>query len=168
MRILTFCFFLCLTLLACKNEPKATDAASAPTPPPPTEIDMNDPSVQERINNLKPSANNKGLVEIKGVNMSHPINLAMVNKGKSVFDNKCSTCHSLTGPANSASDLAQGLTKRKPEWIMNMIYNQSVEVWENAEEEASLKQCLTRQPGQALSIENARDFVELLRTFVEQ
>ena len=168
MRILTFCFFLCLALLSCKNEPKATDAAPAPTPPPPTEIDMDDPNVQQRIKDLKPSANNKGLIEIKGVNMSHPISLAMVSKGKSVFDSKCANCHSLDGEANSASDLAQGLTKRKPEWIMNMIYNPSVEVWANAQEEASLKQCLTRQPGQALSIENARDFVELLRTFQEE
>jgi cytochrome c len=92
----------------------------------------------------------------------------MVNKGKTVFEKKCISCHSLGGPANSASDLSNGLSKRKPEWIMNMTYNPTVAVWANASEEAKLKQCYTRQPGQALTIEESRDFIELLRTFQEE
>ena len=168
MRILIFSLLCCFVLLACKQEPKAVDTAQSPSAPPPAEIDMNDPEVRKKIENLKPSANNKGLIEIKGVNMSHPISLPMVNKGKQVFENKCAGCHSLGGAQASASDLSDGLSKRKPEWIMNMIYNPNVAVWTNKSEETSLKKCYTRQPGNALSIEVARDFIELLRTFQEQ
>lgn len=168
MRILTFCLLLIFALLSCKNETKSTDTPQTATPPPPAEVDLNDPDLQEKIKNLKPSANNKGLIEIKGVNMSHPISPAMVNKGKTVFENKCASCHSLGGPAKNASDLSNGLSKRKPEWIMNMTYNPTVAVWANSSEEATLKQCYTRQPGQALTIEESRDFIELLRTFQEE
>lgn len=168
MRFLIACFVICVGLLSCKNEPKAPTSSStsspAPEPTGPT-MTVNDPDIEEKLKNMKPNANNKGITEIKGVNMSHPISSAMVSKGKQVFANKCASCHSIDGSSSSASNLSNSLTKRKPEWIMNMIYNPNVNVAANARESRELAKCYTRQPNQALSIMEARDFLELLRTF---
>lgn len=170
MRFILF-FFITALLFGCQGEPKTASTSTAPpvvqeqTPPAGS---INDPEIQEKLKNMKPSANNRGLVEIKGVNMSQPISQAMVMKGKAVFDSKCVGCHSMDGSPSSASSLANLLDRREAAWVMNMIYNPNVEVWANASEKAKLLQCYTRQANQALSIEEARDYVELLRTFKEQ
>ena len=167
MRLTIIGLCLVCSLLACKNEPKPTDVPAGTQNPEAPEISINDPDIQEKLANMKPSANNRGLIEIKGVDMSRPISASMVNKGKYVYDSKCATCHSADGSSSPASGIADLLDRRAPAWIMNMIYNPTVDVAANGSERNKLNQCFTRQEGQALSIEEARDFLEFLRTFKE-
>jgi cytochrome c len=102
----------------------------------------------------------KGIGEIKEVNLNDPLNAAMVERGRAIFDMKCAACHKLTeqrvvGPG------FKGLTeRRKPEWIMNMITNVDVMLEQDPTALALLKECLVRMPNQNLSIGDARDVLE--------
>ena len=51
-----------------------------------------------------------------------PINHQMVNLGKGLFNSKCVACHTLD--QNKIGPALRNVTKdRKPEYIMNVIYN---------------------------------------------
>ncbi|GAB4447524.1 MAG: hypothetical protein OHK0036_01870 [Bacteroidia bacterium] len=62
-----------------------------------------------------------GVGPVKSVSLGD-IDINLVNKGKEIFEAKCTACHEIdkkkVGPA------IKGVTqRRKPEWIMNMILN---------------------------------------------
>jgi cytochrome c len=105
----------------------------------------------------------KGIGQIKNVNLHTPLELDRVERGKSVYEMKCSACHKLTdqrvvGPG------WQGVTKsRKPEWIMNMILNVDVMLDQDPEAQKLLELCLTRMPNQNVSVGDARDILEFMR-----
>jgi mono/diheme cytochrome c family protein len=105
----------------------------------------------------------KGIGQIKNVTLHTPLELDRVNRGKAIYDMKCSACHKLTdqrvvGPG------WQGVTKtRKPEWIMNMILNVEVMLDQDPEAQKLLELCLTRMPNQNVSIGDARDLLEFMR-----
>ena len=66
-------------------------------------------------------AQSKGVGPVKEVKLG-PVDPALVEKGKRVFEQKCAACHKFeeryVGPALG------GITRRRsPEWIMNMILN---------------------------------------------
>jgi mono/diheme cytochrome c family protein len=105
----------------------------------------------------------KGLGEVKSVELKTPLEAERVNRGKSIYDMKCSACHQLTtkkvvGPGWS------GITRnRKPEWIMNMITNVEVMLDTDPEAQKLLQLCMTRMPNQNVSIGDARDVLEFMR-----
>jgi cytochrome c551/c552 len=104
----------------------------------------------------------KGVGEIKSVTLNSPLKPDMVEKGKAIYDMKCSACHLLddkrvVGPG------WQGITdKRKPEWIMNMITNVDLMLEKDPAAQALLEECLTRMPNQNVSIGDARDILEFM------
>jgi cytochrome c5 len=92
------------------------------------------------------------------------IDPAMVEKGKTTYDVKCQACHS-TGENRVVGPGWKGITtKRKPEWIMNMVLNIDVMLDSDPEAQKLLEQCLVRMPNQNLSKEEGRQVLEFMRT----
>lgn len=104
----------------------------------------------------------KGVGEIKRVSLNDPLNEAMIENGKAIYELKCSACHKLSdkrvvGPG------WKGITeKRRPEWIMNMITNVETMLDEDPEAQKLLEECLTRMPNQNVSVEESRDILEFM------
>ncbi len=85
------------------------------------------PNGGDSVNTNKASSEtkeDKGVGPIKSITLG-PINKKLADKGKSLFEEKCMSCHRLdsrlVGPA--LQDVAN---KRSPEFIMNMMLNSSV------------------------------------------
>ena len=105
----------------------------------------------------------KGIGQIKNVTLHNPLELDRVNRGKSIYDMKCSACHKLTDQRVVGPGWL-GVTKtRKPEWIMNMVLNVEVMLEQDQEAQKLLELCLTRMPNQNVSIGDARDLLEFMR-----
>ena len=103
-----------------------------------------------------------GLGSVKKVELGE-IDMALVEKGKQVFDMKCIACHKfdskLVGPP------LQGITKRrKPEWIMNMILNPEQMTKEDPTAKQLFAEYLTQMTFQDVTQDNARAILEYLRT----
>ncbi len=99
---------------------------------------------------------------IKEVQLNDPLDEALVEKGKAIYELKCSSCHKLTdqrvvGPG------WKGLTKqRDPVWIMNMIVDPDAMLAKDPIAQELLKECLVRMPNQNLSDEEARSVLEFM------
>ena len=104
----------------------------------------------------------KGLGEIKEVKLNNPLSAAMVERGKGIYEMKCAACHKLSAQRVVGPGW-EGLTsKRKPEWIMNMITNVEMMLAEDPTAQALLEECLIRMPNQNLSSSDARDVLEFM------
>jgi len=105
----------------------------------------------------------KGIGQIKNVNLHTPLELDRVERGKAIYDMKCSACHKLTDQRIVGPGWKDVTKKRKPEWIMNMILNVDVMLDQDPEAQKLLELCLTRMPNQNVSIGDARDILEFMR-----
>ena len=105
----------------------------------------------------------KGIGEVKNVPLSTPLEQERVSRGKAIFDMKCSACHKLTDQRVVGPGWAGITTRRKPEWIMNMITNVDVMLDKDPEAQKLLELCLVRMPNQNVSIGDARDILEFMR-----
>ncbi len=106
----------------------------------------------------------KGIGPVTSVELPETIDDAMAAKGKAVFDGKCTACHKpdqkFIGPAPKGI-----LSRRSPEWIMNMILNPE----EMIQKDPIAKQLLAEANGapmanQNLTEEEARQVLEYFRT----
>jgi len=92
-----------------------------------------------------------------------PLDRALADKGKAVFEAKCSMCHKIVtlyiGPA-----LGEVTTRRTPAYIMNMILNPQEMVERHPVAKQLLAERMTFMANQNLSIEDARAVLEYLRT----
>ncbi len=105
----------------------------------------------------------KGIGPIKSVTLG-PIDDAMAARGKEIYGLKCTACHKVDkrfiGPS------PQGvLSRRTPEWIMNMILNPEEMVKDNAQARALLAEYMAPMANQNLTEEEARAVLEYFRTF---
>lgn len=105
----------------------------------------------------------KGVGEIKKVELTEPLDEAMIRKGQSIVDMKCAACHKLTDMRVVGPGFEGVTNRRRPEWIMNMITNVDVMLDEDPVAQQLLEECLTRMPNQNVSIGDARDILEFLR-----
>ena len=110
----------------------------------------------------EPVDDGKGVGEIKEVTLNNPLDQAMVARGKGIYEMKCSTCHKLNDQRISGPGWKGLSTRRKPEWIMNMITNVDIMLDEDPTAQALLEECLVRMPNQNLSIGDARDVLEFI------
>jgi cytochrome c len=106
-----------------------------------------------------------GIGPVKEVTLG-PIDKNLVEKGKSIFDTKCASCHKfdtrLVGPP------LQGVTKtRKPEWIMNMILNPQQMTQENQAAKELFATYLVQMTYQDVSHDDARALLEYFRSVDE-
>ena len=104
----------------------------------------------------------KGVGEIKNVSINDPLNEQMIEKGKAIYEMKCSACHKLTDQRVVGPGFTGVTDRRKPEWIMNMITNTDAMLDEDPQARALLEECLTRMPNQNVSVGDARDILEFL------
>ena len=106
----------------------------------------------------------RGIGEIKMVSLSVPLEQERVKRGKDVYDMKCSACHKLTSERFVGPGWEGVTTRCKPEWIMNMTTNADVMLERDPEAQKLLELCLTRMPNQNVSIGDARDVLEYMRS----
>lgn len=136
---------------------QACGGGSAPAGPPGAQAGAPAASAE------KPAEAAAGLITAADLNLGD-IDAAMVEKGKTTYDVKCQACHS-TGENRVVGPGWKGITtKRKPEWIMNMILNVDVMLTDDPEAQKLLEECLVRMPNQNLSKDEGREVLEFMRT----
>ena len=108
-------------------------------------------------------ADPKGIGEFRSVDLSEGINETLASTGKSIYDMKCSACHQLNDKRLVGPGFQGVTSRRKPEWIMNMITNVEVMLDKDPAAQALLEECLTRMPNQNISAEDARGVLEYMR-----
>jgi cytochrome c1 len=92
------------------------------------------------------------------------VDQGMVAKGKSTYEVKCLSCHSL-GENRIVGPGWKGITNRRPTtWIMNMIMNTEMMLETDPEAQKTLEECLVRMPNQNLTFDEARQVLEFMRT----
>jgi cytochrome c551/c552 len=109
------------------------------------------------------TADDQGIGKFRDVNIDPALNESMAEKGKAVYEMKCSACHKLNderlvGPGWT------GVTQRhRPEWIMNFVTNVDEMLNKDPKAQAQLEVCLVRMPNQNLTDEDARSVYEFMR-----
>lgn len=109
---------------------------------------------------------NKGVGPMADANVdiSGEIDQAMADKGKEIYDQKCTACHNpykrLVGPPQEGI-----MDHRTPEWVMNMIMNPEVMLQKDPIAKAMLEEFNGAiMSNQNVSEEEARSLVEYFRT----
>jgi len=128
--------------------------------------DNSEPPPKSMIQDKTPKSikEGKGIGETISVELTNPLNQDWVSSGKAIYELKCAACHKLSdkrvvGPG------WKGLTQiRKPEWIMNMITNVDIMLEEDPEAQKLLEECLTRMPNQNVTVKEAREILEFMRS----
>lgn len=105
----------------------------------------------------------KGIGSVKQVTLNTPIEQDRVKRGLSIYEMKCLACHKLTDQRVVGPGWKGVTSRRKPEWIMNMITNVDVMLEKDGEAQKLLELCLTRMPNQNVSVGDARDLLEFMR-----
>lgn len=141
-----FIFLSLATTLYMCGQPKNSDAAASSSTPPAAQSEA--------------PADIPGL--IKEVALNNPLNQDMVTKGEGIYDMKCSACHKLTDQRVVGPGWKGITSKRKPEWIMNMITNVDVMLEKDPDAQKLLAECLTRMPNQNVTLDDARNILEFM------
>ncbi|MGZ5243353.1 MAG: c-type cytochrome [Bacteroidia bacterium] len=105
----------------------------------------------------------KGVGPIKSVDVGAGINASMAEKGKVLFEAKCTACHNNDSTKKVGPGLAAVTERRKPEWIMNMILNPEKMVQEDPIAKELLGVYLAPMANQSLTEEEARQILEYFR-----
>ncbi|MEB2328737.1 MAG: cytochrome c [Ignavibacteriaceae bacterium] len=108
-------------------------------------------------------ASDTGIGPIKKIEIPATIDQNLVNKGKEIFEAKCTACHKFdekfTGPPLS------GVTKkRKPEWIMNMMLNPVEMTQKDPEAKRLYQEYLLQMTFQDVTEADARAILEYFRS----
>ena len=151
---ITICsLFLFFFLAGCGGDSSKKEAEQAP--PPKSMVEEKAPA---------DPLQNKGVGPVTSLDLPAEIDMAMVEEGKQIYETMCTACHKAEqkyiGPAPKGI-----LSRRSPEWIMNMILNPEVMVVEDP----IAKQLLADFNGapmanQNLTEEQARKVLEYFRT----
>jgi putative heme-binding domain-containing protein len=119
--------------------------------------------VSESEESIEDAMNNKGVGPISSLELA-ALDNALVEEGRQVFDAKCTACH-IMGKKHIGPDLTGVLSRRSPEWIMNMILNPDNMVKEDPIAKALLEEYNgSPMANQNLSEEEARSTLEYFRT----
>lgn len=136
-----------LLLSACGSKEEAERAAKAS--PDPTELAASQPEVHG--------------IEIKHVEITHPLKQDWVASGKGIYEMKCLACHKLTNEKIVGPGWAGVTKRREPLWIMNMITNVDVMLARDEEAQKLLELCLVRMPNMNVTADEARHLLEFMR-----
>lgn len=105
----------------------------------------------------------KGIGQVKNVTLKTPLEQERLSRGLAIYEMKCGACHRLDETRVVGPGWKGVTTRRKPEWIMNMVTNVDVMLDKDEEAQKLLELCLTRMPNQNVSIGDARDILEFMR-----
>lgn len=106
----------------------------------------------------------KGIGQVKNVMLESPLDQGRVKRGIAIYEMKCQSCHKLDDTRLVGPGWKDITKKRKPEWIMNMITNVDMMLDQDPEAQKLLELCLMRMPNQNMSIGDARDVLEYMRS----
>lgn len=109
------------------------------------------------------STDPKGVGVHKNIQLTHPLDEAMVTAGKNLAEVKCTSCHKTTEEKLVGPGWAKVTDRRTPEWIMNFITNTDEMVEKDTAVQNMLEVCLVKMPNQGLSEVEARSVLEYLR-----
>lgn len=101
--------------------------------------------------------------EVKEINLTNPLDQAMIKEGLGIYDLKCSACHKLTDERIVGPGWKGVTQRRKPVWIINMITNVDMMLEKDEEAQKMLETCLVRMPNQNISEKEARSVIEFMR-----
>jgi mono/diheme cytochrome c family protein len=105
----------------------------------------------------------KGVGPIEELELAEELDQALIEAGKSTFEQFCSACHKIeeryVGPA-----LLGVTTRRAPEWIMNMILNPEVMIQEDDTAYNLFAEYMTPMANQNMTEEQARAILEYFRS----
>ena len=139
---------LLLGFTACGGSETSPDAAGNATP------------TQEA--GLSQTQLEKGIGPIQQIELAVTLDAALVAQGEAIFTSKCAACHKLD-ERYVAPPLGQVLSRRTPEFIMNMMLNPNEMVQKHPEVKAMLAEYFTPMPDQQLTEADARAVLEFLR-----
>jgi len=91
------------------------------------------------------------------------LDAALADKGKSIAQTKCFSCHKTTDEKLVGPGWKGVTTRKTPHWIMNFITNPDPMIDKDPEVQAQLELCLVRMPNQNLSEDEARSILEFMR-----
>jgi cytochrome c len=137
-------------------------AACAPDKPKQPAEDAYD--AYETAEPLQADHKGKGIGQVTEVTLNTPLEEERIGRGKAIYEMKCSACHRLTDQRVVGPGWKDVTSRRTPEWIMNMITNVDVMLDKDAEAQKLLELCLTRMPNQNVSVGDARDVLEFMRS----
>jgi len=106
---------------------------------------------------------NKGIGPVTSITLG-PVDQAMADEGKVIYDQMCTACHKANekfiGPAPAGI-----MSRRSPEWIMNMILNPEQMVREDPiAKQLLVEYNMAPMANQGLTEEQARKILEYFRT----
>lgn len=97
------------------------------------------------------------------VDLGTGLNAEMAEKGQTVANLKCASCHKYTDEKLVGPGWAGVSKKHKPEWLMNFITNPDPMIDKDPQLQAQLEICLVRMPNQNLTDDEARNILEFMR-----
>ena len=143
--------FLVAILTSCGgNKPKEENAENAVSEYEATEVP-------------KKATDGKGIGQVTEVKLQTPLEQERIPRGQAIYEMKCQACHKLDDQRLVGPGWKGVTTRRKPEWIMNMVTNVEVMLDQDEEAQKLLELCLTRMPNQNVSVGDARDILEFMR-----
>ena len=147
IKLLSACVFASFFLFSCSsnNQQAANHNTQAPVSTTPTNDDT------------------KGYGKFTTIELTHPLDKAMIEKGKSIYDVKCNACHKLTDEKLVGPGWKGVTDRRKPEWIMNFVTNTDEMLDKDANAKALMEVCMVRMPNQHLGDDEARAMLEFMR-----
>jgi cytochrome c551/c552 len=105
----------------------------------------------------------KGIGKFTNVQLTHPLDSVMIEKGKLQFDIKCMACHKLTSEKLVGPGWKGVTDRRTPEFIMNFTTNTDEMLNKDPNAKALLDVCMVRMPNQNLTDDEARQVLEFMR-----
>ena len=143
----------CLFLVSCGGDTAKQEQASAEE-----EVQLaDDPSAPAEVED-----NGLGVGPVKSVDVAS-FDAALAEKGKTIFEGKCSACHQLSDQKIVGPGLKGVTERRKPEWIMNMIVKPVEMTQKDPQAKALLAEHLTQMTNQDIQEPDARALLEYLR-----
>lgn len=151
----TLAFVPVLALGACGGDAPAEDAAVST---PATGASAAAPAAS----GLTPVELEQGVGPIRDLDLA-PVDPALADHGETAFTTKCSACHKI-GERYVGPDLSQVLSRRRPEFVMNMMLNAGEMVQKHPVIKELLAQFYTPMPVQVTDHDEARAILEYLRS----
>lgn len=118
----------------------------------------------EKVSDAPVDLGGIGLGPITSVELAEELDMAMVEKGKATFKTLCRSCHKL-GNRFVGPPLGDVLSRRRPEWVLNMMMNPEQMVSEDPVAKALLEEYISPMANQNVTEEQGRNILEYIREY---
>lgn len=110
----------------------------------------------------EPVDDGKGVGPVKNVTLG-ALDEGKAAKGKAIYEMKCQACHRLDDQKVVGPGWKGVTTRRKPEWIMNIILNVDEMLAKDPEAVKLVETYLMKMPNQNVTEEEAYQILEFMR-----